>query len=368
MRMPRFFFIYAKPIFYPNRRGDMSRRLAHSHRMEVALLNSMRRILALLACAALLLCASAARARQGANSLEGRVTMPNGEAPSQSVRVTLTLNGRRIYETFTDLNGHFAFSGIANGSYMLIAESDGSSAFETTSVRADAIAFGSPQSFTQNIQLRMKPGTPLDRAGTVSIEELDPSVPANAKEEYRQGVKYAAENKAEDAARHFEQAVREHPAFYAAQLALADEYAQLQRHEDALAAYKHASELKPERHEPYVGIGVSLVSLKRYDEGIRLLRGVVELDKTLPAPYLSLGYAEMMMGDYKSAEPHLLRACELNRASVAQIYLANVYEQMGEAQKAIEHLEIYLKQNPKTPSAEALRAAIDKLRKKDKKP
>ncbi|MDT7541319.1 MAG: Tetratricopeptide repeat [Acidobacteriota bacterium] len=336
--------------------------------MEVALLNNMRRILALLACVALLLCASAARAQQAVNSLEGRVSMPNGEAPPQSVRVTLTLNGRRIYETFTDLNGHFSFGGLASGGYTLVAQSDGSS-FETTSVRADVTAYGSaPQSFTQNIQLRPKPGAVVDRAGTVSIDELDPSIPSHAREEYRQGVKYAAENKAEEAAHHFEQAVREHPAFYVAQLALADEYSKLQRHDDALAAYKHASELKPERHEPYVGVGVSLVSLKRYDEGIRLLRGVVELDKTLTAPYLSLGYAEMMTGNYREAESHLLRACELNRASVAHVYLANVYEQTNEAQKAIEHLETYLKQNPKTSNAEALRAAIDKLRRKQKKP
>jgi tetratricopeptide (TPR) repeat protein len=292
--------------------------------------------------------------------------MPNGEAPSQSVRVTITLSGRRIYETFTDLNGHFSFSGLARGSYVLTAESDGAS-FETTSVRADVTAFGSaPQTFTQNIQLRLKPGAVVERAGTVSVDELDPNIPARAKEEYRQGVKYSAENKAEDAARHFEQAVSEHPAFYAAHLALADEYGKLQRHDDALAAYKRASELKPDRHEPYVGVGVSLVSLKRYDEGIRLLRGVVELDKSLPAPYLSLGYAEMMMGDYQSAESHLLRACELNRSSVAHVYLANVYEQTGEAQKAIAHLETYLKENPKTPSAAALRAAIEKLRGKEK--
>jgi Tfp pilus assembly protein PilF len=335
--------------------------------MEVALLNGMRRILFLLACAALFICASATRAQQAVNSLEGRVSIPNGEAPPQSVRVTLTLNGRRIYETFTDLNGHFSFSGIASGGYVLTAESDGSS-FETTSVRADVTAFGgAPQSFTQNIQLRLKPGAVVARAGTISVDELDASIPARAREEYGQGVKYAAENKAEDAARHFAEAVREHPAFYAAELALADQYAQLRRHEDALATYKRASELKPERHEPYVGVGVSLVSLKRYDEGIRMLRGIIELDKTLTAPYLSLGYAEMMTGDYKSAESHLLRACELNRASVAQVYLANVYEQTNEAQKAIEHLETYLKQNPKTPNAEALRAAIDKLRRKQKK-
>ncbi len=330
-------------------------------------LRNATRALAALACVALIACAPPASAQQGPNSLEGRVTLPNGEPPRQPVRVALSLNGRNVYETFTDLSGRFNFSGLANGTYTVTAESDGSS-FESTSARVDLGVFGGgPQNYTQNIQLRMKPDAAAGPAGTVSVEELDPSVPARAKDAYRQGAKSAAENRPEEAARHFADALREHPTFYAAQLALADQYAKLQRHEEALAAYKRASELKPDRHEPYVGVGASLVNLKRYDEGIRLLRGVVEIDKTLPTPYLSLGYAEMMTGDYKSAEPHLLRACELNKSSVAHVYLANVYEQTGEFSKAVEHLQTYLKENPKTPNAEAVHAAIDKLRRKQKK-
>jgi tetratricopeptide (TPR) repeat protein len=180
----------------------------------------------------------------------------------------------------------------------------------------------------------------------------------------------AAAGKPEQAVKLFTEAVGANERFYAANLALAEQLSKLQRYDEALAAYRRASELKPERADPYVGIGVTLVSRKSYDEGIKMLRGVIAVDKDLPAPYLSLGYAEMMTGDYKSAEEHLLRALELSKSALARIYLANTYEQTGEFSKAISQLEAYLKENPRSTQADAVRDAVEKLKKKakDKKP
>ena len=318
-----------------------------------------------LACLLLFLAASTAQA-QGAHILEGRVALPNGGQPTNPVKVTLTFNGRRMHETFTDLSGRFIFNGIRSGTYQLIADGDGQT-FETTSVRAEITAFGSgAKSFTQNIQLRPKAGATIPVAGAVSLEELDPGVPERARESYRQGVSEAANNKSERAIKLFRDAVALHPGFYAAHIALAEQCGKLQRFDEALAAYQRAGELKPDRAEAYVGIGVTLVSQKRYDDGIRMLRGVIEVDKNLPAPYLSLGYAEMMTGQHKEAEGHLLRALELAATPIAHIYLANVYEQLGEPKKAIEHLETYLKANPKTAQSESIRGAIETLRQKVK--
>ena len=289
-------------------------------------------------CLALLFGAASARA-QGLNTLEGRVVLPSGMQPSQPVRVMLT--------------------------YQLTAEGDGET-FETTTITCDVGAFGGAQTFTQNIQLRPKAGAGVQPAASVAAEEIDPDVPDAAKEKYRQGLKSAAADKPEQAVKLFQEAVQSHARFYAANLALAEQLSKLQRYDEALAAYRRAGELKPDRAEPYVGIGVTLVSQKRYDEGIRMLRGVVEVDKDLPAPYLSLGYAEMMTGDYHPAEEHLLRALELARPALAHIYLANVYEQTGEFSKAVAQLEAYLKENPRSPQANAVRAAIEKLRQKEK--
>jgi Flp pilus assembly protein TadD len=319
-----------------------------------------------LACLALLLSASAAGA-QGVNSVEGRVSLPSGVQPAQPVRVRLMQSGRPIYETYTDLSGHFNFSGLPSGSYQLTAEGDDRT-FETTTVNLEVSVFGGGgQSFTQNIQLRAKAGgASVQPAGTIGAEEIDPSVPDAAKEKYRRGLKSAADGKAEDAAKLFQEALKEHGSFYAAALALGAQLSKLSRYDESVAAYKRASELKPDRPEPYVGVGAALVGLKRYDEAIRILRGVIEVDKELPAPYLSLGYAEMLTGDYRASEEHLLRALELGRPPLARIYLANVYEQTGDFARAASQLEAYLKENRDSPQAEAVRAALDKLRKKAK--
>jgi Tfp pilus assembly protein PilF len=321
-----------------------------------------------LAAFAFLLAPANSRAQQGsAHTLEGRVMLPNGVQPTNPVRVTLTYSGRHIYDIFTDLGGHFSFTALSNGRYQLTAEGDGQT-FETTTIYAEVIGFGqSPQTFTQNIQLLPVRGKAITRAGVVSIEELDKDVPTRARESYQKGLKSADDNKPEQAVKFFNEAIASYAPFYAANMQLAEQLSKLQRYEESLTAYRKASELKPERADPYVGVGVTLVSLKRYEEGIRMLRRIVELDDKLAAPYLSLGYAEMSTGDNRAAETHLLRALELTKSSMAHVYLANVYEQLGDPAKAVEHLRAYLKENPQTPNAASINTAIEKLRKKSKK-
>ncbi|MGH9901254.1 MAG: hypothetical protein ACRD68_05375, partial [Pyrinomonadaceae bacterium] len=76
----------------------------------------------------------------------------------------------------------FSFGGLGSGTYQLTAEGDGNT-FETTAVAAEVFAFGgAPQTFTQNIQLRLKKGVTEARAGVVSAEEFDPDVPEGARE------------------------------------------------------------------------------------------------------------------------------------------------------------------------------------------
>src|SRR5215210_2908796 len=130
----------------------------------------MKRTLLVMFALACLLPASA-RA-QGQFSLEGRVRLPSGGQPAQSVRVTLTQGGRRINETFTDLSGRFYFSGLSAGTYQLAAEGDGRE-FETTSVSVEIGSFGG-QTASQNIQLRPKAGAAVQPAASVAAEEIDP--------------------------------------------------------------------------------------------------------------------------------------------------------------------------------------------------
>ena len=311
----------------------------------------------------LLITISSAHA-QGIYSLQGKVVLPNGTPPTTPVKVTLTFRGMRIYETFTDLSGGFSFSGLHGGVYELIAEGD-SETFETSRANAEILATGAPQTFTQNIPLRLKAGKSLPPAAT-SVDASDVNVPARAREAYERGLKRATADEPEKALKLFQEALTLHPPFYSAQVAMADQLVKLKRDDDAAAAYQKAIELKPDRAAAYVGLGVMRVKQQRYSEALAPLRHSLELENQSSPPHLFLGLAEMMTGDLDAAEKHLLRAYEIGKPMLAHLYLANLYETKGELQRAIEQLQALLKENPNLPEARAddIRNAIDKRRKR----
>jgi tetratricopeptide (TPR) repeat protein len=272
-----------------------------------------------------------------------------------------------VYETFTDLSGRFSFTGLRRGIYQLTAEGDDQT-FETTRVNAEISAYGTaPQSFTQNIQLRLKTGKAVQAASVLSADLADPNLPAGARQEYEKGVRDARDNKAEKAMTHFKEAVTLYPAFYIAQVALAEQYSKLKRDADALATYEEAIKTKPDRAAAYVGLGILFVKQKNFSEALAPLRRSLEIDKQSATPYLYLGYSEMMIGDYKSSETNLLKAYEIGKPTVAHIYLANLYEQMREPEKAIEQLQSFLRENPDSSNSAQIREAIEKLKKKASK-
>jgi tetratricopeptide (TPR) repeat protein len=301
---------------------------------------------------------------QGAHTLQGKVLLPNGTPPSHPVRVTLTFNGMRVYETFTDLSGGFSFTGLHRGVYQLSAEGDGET-FETTRVNAEILAYGAaPQTFTQNVALRLKAGKSLPLAGAASVDASDLDVPAPARQAYEHGLKRAAADQPEKALKSFQEALALHPAYYSAQVAAADQLLKLKRDDEAAAAYQKAIDLKPDRAAAYVGLGMMRVKQQRYGDALAPLRRSLEIDKQAAPPYLFLGLAEMMTGDLTAAEAHLLRAYEIGKPVLAHLYLASLYEKRGEPQRAIEQLQAFLKENPNLPEARAddIRNAIDKLR------
>ncbi len=313
-----------------------------------------------------ILIAAAPTFAQGQHTLQGKVSYPNGMSPSNPVKVTLTFNGRRIYEIFTDLSGRFNFGGVMRGTYQLTAEGDGET-FETTSVYAEVSAYGSaPQTFTQNIQLTLKQRKQVLAADVVSADSTGVNVPERARKAYEKGVKSADSNKAEEAIKHLQESILAHPTFYAAHILMGEQYGKLQRYDESVAAYQKAIELKNDAPDGHVGLGITFVKQKKYTEAIAPLRRGVELSKQSSTPYLFLGLAEMFTGDYAAAETDLLRANEITKTPLVHLYLANLYELKGEPAKAIQRLKAFLKEYPNMNEERqaGIREAIDKLQKK----
>ncbi len=305
---------------------------------------------------------------QGSHTLQGKVTLPNNIVPQNPIKVTLSFNGIRVYETFTDLSGRFSFGGLRRGVYELKAEGDGEM-FETTTARAEVSAFGSaPQTFTQNIQLRLKPGKSLPAAAVVSADEAEAQIPGRAKKEYEKGLKRAGDNKPDQAIKFFQAAILIYPQYYSAYTAMAEQYAKLPNLDESIAIYQKAIEMKPNRADAHTGIGVLMVKQKRYGEAMTPLRRSIELDKQSSTAYLFLGLAEMFTGDYVAAEANLLRAYDIGKQTLVRLYLANLYDLRGEPAKAIDHLQLFLRDTPNLPEERKIemREVIEKLRKQIK--
>jgi tetratricopeptide (TPR) repeat protein len=316
---------------------------------------------------------------QGAHTLQGRVIAPNGGAPPQSVRITLTYSGRPMYETFTDAGGHFSFPGLARGTYELTAEGDDIS-FETTRVTAEVTAFGAaPQLFTQDVQLRPLRGKPVARATVVNAFTQD--VPNAAMQAFESAQKLEQEGKRAEALVKIREALRIFPTFFEAHLALGNHFLKDGLFKDAIDELDRAREINPNDDRLYQSFSLIMIAQQNYRMAFAVLSEAARLNPKNPAnPYMNgvahLEYAssidptqsESAKKDLdkalEDAERFLLNADDLSGHKLAEVHLqlARLYEKRGERARAAGELEEYLKKNPDAKNSEAIRNAIKKLK------
>jgi tetratricopeptide (TPR) repeat protein len=332
-----------------------------------------------LAAFVLTLLASALAFAQGSQTLQGKAVAPNGSAPVRPVKITLTLSGRRIYETFTDLAGGFTFSGLSNGNYELTAEGDGVT-FETTNVRAEVTAYGaSPQTFTQNIQLRPKQTSATPRAGVVSAFKQD--VPKAARETLERAKKMAGQGKAELALSLMREAIKLFPEYFEARLELGNELLQTNQLEEAIKELDYARQINPRDDRTYQSFGLVLMQQQKYPVAVAVFAEASRLNPANPMNPLMRALAlirqastidpaqsaaaasdrEFLLG---RAEVALTQASELSdkKLTADHLSLAMFYEMKGERARAADELEQYLRKNPNVKNADSIRQAITRLR------
>jgi tetratricopeptide (TPR) repeat protein len=318
-------------------------------------------------------------AAQGGHTLQGRVVTPNGNQPNNPVKVTLTFNGRRVYETFTDLSGRFSFAGIGAGNYQLTAEGDGQS-FATTSVSAQVSAFGSaPQLFTQDIQLRILPGKALGPGGVVS--GFAQEIPKAARQAFDRAMKLSTEGKADAAIEKMKEAVKEFPEYFEAHLQLGNQLMKSGRFDEAVSELDRAREINPKDERLYQSFGLLLMRQKNYAVAVAVFSEASRLNPSNAVNMLmkatALIYQAYAMNPSASVEEARDRQHILSRADAAiteasklsdkkvrpdHLTFAMFYEMKGEWTRSAAELETYLQENPNTRNAEDLRKLIAKLR------
>ena len=314
---------------------------------------------------------------QGPNVLQGRVIAPNGSQPTTPVRVKLTLNGRPIFETFSDLSGRFTFPGLGRGTYQLTAMGDGRT-FETTAVTVDVSAFGNAgQTFSQDIQLRPIATKATTQPGVINAFTQD--VPVDAKNSLDEGLKLADVGKGDEAIEKMQHALRIFPKYFEAHLQLGNLFLKSGRSAEAITELDLAREINPNDERTYQSFGLLLMGQKNYGMAVAIFAEAGRLNPQNPMNALMRGIA--LIHHAASIDPvHTTeRSALLARAdqALAQALsqsdnkmkpdistLALFYEMKGEPERAATELEAYLRKTPQAKNAEALKTEIKRLREK----
>ncbi len=316
---------------------------------------------------------------QGVHTLQGRVITPSGTQPTNPVRVTLTYNGRPVYETFTDLSGRFSFTGLVKGNYQLIAEGDGTS-FETTTVYAEVSAFGSaPQLFTQDIQLRPLRGQPRPKVAVVNAFSQD--VPKAAQQSFERAVKLNNEGRIDEATKALTDALQVFPNYFDAHLMLGKLFLNANRLAEATTELDRAREINPKDDRAYQSFGLILMRQKNFALAVAVFSEAARLNPTNPVNVLlkttaliNQAYLIDPASSEKSAadRAYIIERAEISLRQLSQLSdkklevdhfsMAMFYEMKGDRARAANELEEHLRANPGAQNADEIRAAIQRLR------
>ena len=334
-----------------------------------------------LLCSLCLLVASTLVFAQGTNVLEGKVILPSGIQPPNSVRVKLTYNGRPMLETFTDLSGRFSFPGLKPGSYQLTAEGDGIN-FETTSIRAEVSAFGrAGQSFTQDIQLRPIAHKATTAPGVVNAFTQD--VPPAAKQALDAGLKLVEEGKIEAAVESMQKAIKIFPKYFEAHLQLGNTFLKVNQFNEAIAELDLAREINPNDERAYQAFGLLLMRQRNFAVAVMVFAEAARLNPENPTNAVMRATALIhQAANTNDAAPstedraHLLSRAEIamsqaatlseNKLKPDSLTLALFHELKGQPERAAAELESYLKKSPQLKNSEAIQNEIKRLREKAK--
>lgn len=114
--------------------------------------------------------------------------------------------------------------------------------------------------------------------------------------------------------------------------------------EKALKDYKKAVEADMNDYEMYEGIYQNLANHDQKEEGEKYLKQALDLKPKTAADYAERGHIYYFLKDYDNAKKNLDKAIDKNDKN-ALLYLAEVYNAMGQTENAQGLLENYVKDN-----------------------
>lgn len=308
----------------------------------------------------------------GRHVIQGRLYFPSGRRAEGRLRVKLQSSNTGDLVVMADINGNFAFKGLAPGSYTVIVEGgdDYENANESVYIDADVRARRGTappppitRPYTVLVYLQVKRDKNNGNKPGVLNAALA-SVPVEARNLYMQALESIRAGDARKATEQLRAAISLYPDFGLALNELGVQYLRLNETDKAVDALSQAIRVTPDAFPPRLNYGIALLEKRSYAEAEEHLRQALKKNEASPVAHYYLGITLLSKRSYDEAEQALRKAIELSgdNISLAHKYLGGLYWRKKDYKRAAAELEAYLKLSPKATDAEQIRSTIKELR------
>ena len=302
--------------------------------------------------------ASFPQAPSGGHVISGTVREEGSNNPISAARLEITISGSpALPSTISGTSGEFAFRGLQDGEYSIVATKDG---YDTATVTVTVMRSGTAPLI---ISLHKTNLTNLiNLGGAVSAREL--SVPERARAAYEKGrILLDDESKPAESIPEFQQAVKAFPSYYEAYTKLGIANYHLGKLPEAETALKKAIDLSSGKFlDPLYLLADIYNGQRKYTDAEALSRQAIALDQFSWNGHFELARALVGLKRGPEAEASALRARELAPENApVHLVLANAHLLQQNYAAAIEDFDTYLNLEPNGPLSEAVRQNREKL-------
>lgn len=298
----------------------------------------------------------------GRSTIDGRIYYPSGRTMDKRLRVRLT--GLRIGEffTMTDDSGAFSFRRVAGGSYVVSVEAG--KEYEPVNETVDVLDVRGQFPRSYSLQIQLRPKSTSGRQKNAVMNAALAAVPKAAAELYQKALESDRAGDTKKAIEQLKSAISLSPDFLLAFNELGVQYWKSGQLDKAAEALRSALKLAPEGFSQRLNYGIVLVHLKQLREAEPELRRALEKNEGSAMAHYYLGRALATLRKFDEGEKELQRAIALGGegVSAAHRYLGAIYNDRGDARRAITELETYLKLVPSARDAEQIRQIIKELK------
>lgn len=258
----------------------------------------------------------------------------------------------------TDGTGTATFRNISPGKYKFVVAGAGINKVETAV--AD-LTDGGPH-YTQYISVHKNDGPPVSTpGGNVASAELQ--IPDKAKKEYDRGNRSAEDKDWNGAQEHFQKALEIYPKYALAENGLALTYASMGQGAKAVEAFRSALQMDENLPTANTYLGQFYYDNHQYKDAEPYLKRAAEA-KPDAQILTALANSELRNGELDQALANAQKVHTIKdhkQFAIAHLIAAQVYTDRNQNKEAAGEYEQFLKEDPKSNLAPAVRDALQKM-------